>query len=144
MIQLAEVIKSNGNKALVKINRQSACQKCNKDCLLAGNSHEIKEMKVEVDNPIGATAGQTVKLEMGESHLVLASLIIYVLPILGLIGGYFIGSWFGSHFLILSENSAGIAGSFLLFFLVFLIIRLFNFKIEGNEGFHPCITEIIR
>lgn len=144
MKQLAEVVKINGDKALVKINRQSACQNCHRECLLAGNEHEMKEIEVEVDNPIGASTGETVYLEMGEGHLVIASLLVYVVPILGLIGGYFIGAWMGLRFLNLTENSAGISGSFILFFLVFLIIRLFDVKIKSNKGFHPRITEVVQ
>ena len=143
MEQLAKVLHNNGDKALVKIERQSACQECHRECLLAVNEHEVKDMEVEVDNPVGAKKGQIVKLEMGEAHLVMASLIVYILPILGMITGYFLGSWIGSRFLLLSANTSGIIGSFILFFLVFLMVRMIDLRLKDNKGYHPQITKVI-
>ncbi len=143
MEQLAKVLHNNGDKALVKIERQSACQECHRECLLAVNEHEVKDMEVEVDNPVQAKAGQTVKIEMNEANLVMASLIVYILPILGMITGYFLGSWIGSRFLLLSANTSGIIGSFILFFLVFLMVRMIDLRLKDNKGYHPQITKVI-
>jgi len=143
MKQSAKVLKNNGDKALVKINRQSACQQCHRECLLAGNEHEMKEIEVEVDNPARAKAGQTVNLEMGEGHLIIASLIVYILPLIGLITGYFAGSWIGPYFFSITANISGILGAFVFFFLVFILIRKIDISLETNKNFHPRITEII-
>lgn len=92
MEEIGVVLENKGQEALVKIKRHSLCSNCKNKCQLAmGNSHESKEMEISVKNPLGASKGDQVKIEMGEESLVTASLIIYLIPLFGLIAGYFAG-----------------------------------------------------
>ncbi len=143
MKEVAKVIENTGNKARVKIVRQSACSKCEKDCMLAGDSHEMKEVEEVVNNPVAAEAGQTVKLEMGERPLVYASVIVYLLPLLNLILGYFIGSWFATTFGYKLIEIAGITGAFIFFLASSGMIRLIDSRLGLMKVFHPRITKII-
>ena len=143
MEELATVIKDKGNKALVRVIRHSACHKCDKDCGMAGPSHEVDEIEIEVSNQIGAHEGSTVKLEMGEKPIVLASLIVYLFPLISLIGGYFISNWMISQLGMIGTEITGIIGGFTFFAASFAGIRLLDLKLRLVEFFHPKITKVL-
>lgn len=143
MQEIGEVIEKRNNKALVRIIRHSACSKCKQNCLLASDNHEIEEMEVEVSNPVGAGEGKRVKLEMEERPLLYASLLIYLLPPLGLIFGYFLGSWLAAITGFFSGQGAGITGSVVLLLLSFAAIGKIDSYLSGFSAYHPRITEII-
>lgn len=85
------VLENRGDEALVKITRHSLCSRCAQKCPMASMEHETDEIEVLVSNPVGAEKGQLVKIEMGEKSLVTASLLIYLVPVIFLIAGYFAG-----------------------------------------------------
>ena len=143
MEELAQVIENRGDNVLVRVVRNSACSKCDKDCGMAGTSHETDEIDVEINNTMGAEKGNYVKLEMGEKTLVLASLIVYLFPILSLIGGYFLSNFFLSFIGFNTGEVTGIIGSISFFLLSFLIIRIINFKLKALEIFQPEMIEIL-
>ncbi len=143
MEELAQVVENRGDNVLVRVVRNSACSKCDKDCGMAGTSHDSDEIDVEINNTMGAEKGNYVKLEMGEKALVLASLIVYLLPLLSLIGGYFLSN---SVLSLIGYNTGeliGIIGSISFFLLSFLVIRIINFKIKALEIFQPEMIEIL-
>ncbi len=142
MKEFAKVLKNDNNKSLVRIERVSACSKCNKQCLLGEQSHEIEEMEVLVDDPIGVKPGETVILEMDTKPILFASMVVYLVPIISLILGYFAGIYVFSGFIV-NEEVAGILGSLISFPLSFLILRFFDLKASSNNRYHPKITEIV-
>lgn len=143
MKEVGLVIEKRGNKALVEVTRRSACSKCNSDCSLAGNSHEIDETRLEVDNPPGAVKGQKVRMEMGEKPLVTAAILIYIFPLIALISGYFAGNWFAVHQGLDMGEVPGIVGSILFLILSFILVRLVDGMLGKRKEFQPVITEII-
>lgn len=143
MQELGRVIEKKNNSALIRISRKSSCSKCRQNCFLAGDSHEIQDMEVEVTDTLGVSKGQLVRLEMDKKPLLLASLIMYLVPLLGLIGGYFIGIRAGTVFTAISGEATGILGSFIFFFLTFIILKFVDKRIENNSNYQPRITAIV-
>lgn len=146
MEEIAEVIACNGDKALVKVKRRSACDKCNHNCILAGEAGAIEEeeMEFEVNNPVGAGRGQLVRLEMDEKPLVFASLLVYLLPVLFMIGGYYLGHYFFGNFFTGPSEKAGIAGAVLMLLISFSSLHVIDTRLLKHlKGFHPHISEIL-
>ncbi len=83
MRQSAEVIDllDDGRRAEVLIRKHSACGDC-------GGCEGIKDRMIIVDNPLRAKVGNKVSLELSEKNILVAALLIYLLPIVGLIIGY--------------------------------------------------------
>ncbi len=144
MEEMAKVIEKNEDKAIVQILRHSACSKCEHNCDLAGESHEIEAMDIEVENTINAGVGNTVALEMGSKTLIFASLTVYLLPLIALIFGYFFGEWLGAKFNYSSVEHAGSMGSFVFLVLAFLILRIVNHRLKIRKEFQPQITKILK
>ncbi|MTI61824.1 MAG: SoxR reducing system RseC family protein [Firmicutes bacterium] len=142
MEEIATVIKTKDDKAEVKIVRHSACSKCKKKCSLA-ESHEQDELIVEVKNDVGVKKGDRVVLEMEERNVLFASLIVYLLPLVAMIIGYFVGNWAGLKLALQSGEGAGIIGTLLFLILSFLLIHLINPFLEKKTGFQPKIKKNI-
>lgn len=144
MEELAEVIETRGNKALVKVKKYSACSKCDKDCGMAGASHDTGEIDVEITNSMDAEIGNYVKLGLGEKSLVIASIIVYLFPLLSLIGGYFLTNWLASTIWLNSGELTGIIGSVVFFFGSFAFIKLINLKLKVSGVFQPKMIEVLK
>ncbi|MFW6264931.1 MAG: SoxR reducing system RseC family protein [Bacillota bacterium] len=145
MEEIGEIIKTSGKQALVKIERHSLCSKCTNKCQLAQpESHEVDEIEVEVDNPIGARSGQKVKIEMKEQPVVIASLIIYVIPLIFMIIGYFLGISLLEAFGYQGTEITGIISSLIFLALSFVFIRILDNLLSKRKDYHPKIKEIIK
>jgi len=142
--ELARVIENRGDNVLVRVIRNSACSKCDKDCGMSDTSHESDEIDVEIANSMGAEKGNFVKIEMGEKSIVLASLIIYLFPLIALIGGYFLGNSIISLLGYTTTEVSGIISSISFFALAFILIRMFNFKLQMMKIFQPEIVEVLK
>ncbi len=143
MEEEAVVVKSLNGKAEVRLLKRSACQHCEHDCGLAGDSHEIKELNVKVENPIGAEAGQKVVLEMGNKEIYFASILVYLLPLLFMFVGYFS---FGTYLPVILEigtEPAGMIGALTLLVLSFFSLRRIDNYLRKKRSFHPKITKIL-
>lgn len=143
MEEVGEVIQNKGGRAVVEIKRQSACKNCQHSCGLAGNKHEIDEIEVEVANPIGASTGDKVTLEMKDRNVFFASLTIYLLPPIFMILGYFLFTRLAELLLGQVGELPGILGALILFLLSFLGLRQLDNILSKNEEFDPTIVEII-
>jgi sigma-E factor negative regulatory protein RseC len=86
----------------VCVQPSSACAGC--EARGAGQVHGDKKLLVEVRNDLEAMVGDTVEISMPSSSVLKVSILVYALPILGLILGALSGSvWAGA----LHMNSPG-------------------------------------
>ena len=85
------VIKIDSSTAWVKTTKTHACKACGAraSCNVMGGG---KEMEVEAINYAGAKVGEKVVLFFETSPLLKATFMLYVLPVLFLIAGAFIGT----------------------------------------------------
>ncbi len=93
------VIKTeSATHAQVVTDRKSACGGCQsisggcRGCLISA------KMVSRVANPVGAEAGDLVKVHLSSVNLLTGAAILYLLPILGLLIGAFTGAWVSSVF----------------------------------------------
>lgn len=116
MIEEGIVVKTDGEKAIVLVERKSACERCRaKDfCQLT----DANMLEVQAKNEIGAKPNQVVELSIPDSAGLIASLLVYLIPTILFIAGIFLGlSEFKNHF---AGALGGLAGLVLGF--VFAVI----------------------
>ncbi len=90
-VQVAKLY-DNGT-AEVFIRRESACSgDCHK-CSGCGAAKEIVTARAR--NAIGAGVGDRVVVSSNDRQLLLAMLVVYILPLILLLLGYFAGLWLG-------------------------------------------------
>ncbi|KAF0132996.1 MAG: sigma-E factor negative regulatory protein RseC [Candidatus Saganbacteria bacterium] len=111
-----------GNLATVTFKSHGACKNCGM-CLVAGNEASIK-----AKNEIGAKVGDKVKVEISPKEVIRAAGILFILPILSMIAGYFIG---------------GIIFSFVFLFASFILIYLFEKAIKKDYVSCKMIERIV-
>lgn len=112
-----------GGKALVVTERREECAHCvaRKACRVVDDG---KELLAHVLNPVGAGVGDRVKITIKEGVLLKNSLILYFIPVLGLIVGSVLGYYLGRFYgwdLDLSAMLSGLSGLGLSFLIIFIL-----------------------
>ena len=95
MEQLVRVKEAyNNGTALVVHGRESACSG---DCHKCSGCGAAKEAVLfTADNPIGASAGDLVRVESESAPVLKAAAVLYVLPLVLFFLGYYLGSLLGN------------------------------------------------
>ncbi len=115
MRETGAIISISGKIATIQLSRGSQCEGCNL-CSAFGENN----MKLEAVNKIGAQVGDLVEVDVEPQQVVKSSMIMFIFPLIMMIGGYF----FGVTFIPPHSEGAGIIGSLAALVLAFLLIRL--------------------
>ena len=134
------VEKISKGKALVRIQKSSACAGCT-----ARDSCEVtadKQVLIEVSNSVNAEPGNLVEISIPAGTLLKLSLIIYMIPVICLIIGAFAGGiWAQSSG---TESSLGaISGAAIAIAASFLVIRRLDRSVWAGKEYRPGITRIL-
>ena len=130
-----------GEKALVITDRQEMCASCvaKNFCHMLGGG---KEVLSETINPIGAKAGDMVKIGIPDGAVTKASLIVYMVPAIGFVGGASLGYFIGKLY-SLDLNISTLIGSLFGFGLTMILVRFLNNTLSKRPYYQPEITKII-
>ncbi len=88
---VARVVRTFGSKAEVVIDRQEACGSC-KSADLCNAFGKRGELKIEVDNLVGARPGQVVEISSQRSMGLKAAALVYFVPALFFVTGIVVGA----------------------------------------------------
>ncbi len=131
-----------GAKALVAVQKQSACDKCaaGSICKALGDSAEI-----EAVNDAHARVGDTVRILFKPYTYLKGTLLIYGLPALSLVIGAVVGREYVSKLFIGADPDivSALCG-FGLMVSTFVVVRIVTKRYEGRKEVMPVIEEIIR
>ncbi len=121
--------------AKIKMEKHSACAACGK----CASSADKKDIVVEVDNTIGAKVGDLVELNMDSMNVIKAALIVYLIPLITLLGGTTISYY------ILGENKELLSGliGIVLTAITYVIIKHKDSKLRETREYIPVITKVI-
>ncbi len=89
----AVVIAVDGKSATVKMVRSPACSNDHKDCPWGSFTRQeaLSEFTIEALNPVQAKPDDTVKIEIETGDYFKALFLVFILPIIGILGGYLLG-----------------------------------------------------
>ena len=126
--------------AKIKMQKHSACASCGK----CASSTDKKDIIVEVDNTLGAKVGDYVEVNMDSVNVIKAASIIYIIPLIALLGGTIL-SYKMLSFFDISFNIEIISGCIgvLLTILSYLAIKSRDFKFRQSRNYIPIITKVI-
>ena len=130
-----------GKKALVLTDRQTMCAQCvaRGYCQMLGGG---KEMLSEAINPVDAKAGDMVKIGIPEGIVTKASIVVYMIPAIGLVGGACLGYYIGKlHSFDL--NLSTLIGSLAGIGLSMIFVRLLSNVLSKRPSYQPEIIKII-
>ncbi len=126
------VLKLDNGKAIIGIKRSSACSQCGACELGAANS----QMRLTLDNTLNAQPGDIVELELPASQFLKASVILYLIPLVGLILGVVIGYYIGIY-AKLHEELIGAIGGILFTIIAYMTIKKMEPKFRKNDNLNP-------
>lgn len=141
------VVALDGDYAVVVGQRQSSCGSCHQEGACAtlsfGGGH--KEVRMRVENRVGAGVGDRVLLEISERYVLRAAFLAYIVPVLALFVGGFLFRQLGLMVGVspqFAENLGGAAGVVSLL-SVFLWLKRHNRQLEEAGGGRPLLSAII-
>jgi sigma-E factor negative regulatory protein RseC len=142
MIQEEGVVKEvRGDKALVLTDRKEQCGQCMARgyCEMLGGG---KEMVSEALNPVGAKVEDIVRIGIPSGTVTKASMVVYMIPAIGLVGGAAIGYYIGKS-CGLDSNLSTLIGSLAGIGVSMTFVRLLSNVLGKRPSYQLEITEII-
>jgi sigma-E factor negative regulatory protein RseC len=135
------VLSVRHNTAMVKTTRSSACEACSakSSCHSVGGG---KDMEVEALNQTTANVGDRVLIGFETASLYKAAFLLYVFPIIAMLGGGLGGAAL-SPSLVLNESVAAAIGAFLCFGVAFVIVRLTGTRLAEKTSYKPKIIRVL-
>jgi len=132
------ITRTEGKMAWVKVRRSSMCEVCNSRNV-CNTLSESNTMEAKVYNPVKGKKGDHVEFMISTSSLLKITGLLYILPVIFLLGGAISGYIFFDP----SEFYAFILGLF-SFFFSYVIIRAISNRITQDRKFTPEIIKILR
>ncbi len=136
------VIELKGNQAKVQMKESSACEACpgRHGCRALYSLFGKKAMVMEALNPEGAQVGQQVVVSFKSEQVPKASLIMFIIPVAGLligsIFGYYLNVWGNRDISSLIFGILGIT-------VTFLAIKRYCRKYEQDHSYIPTIIRVV-
>ncbi|MEQ8176433.1 MAG: SoxR reducing system RseC family protein [Syntrophomonadaceae bacterium] len=127
------VIESNGETAKVRCSVHSDCENC-------GVCPGSNAMIIDVTDEVGARVGEQVLIESKENNMLLAAFMMFVLPLLAVGLGIYLG-YYLSFRLMISANLLMILGGLLFGLLAVFIIRRLDKSLQSEK---PTIVRTIK
>jgi sigma-E factor negative regulatory protein RseC len=134
------VEKIAGNKAVIRIERTSACATCESrgHCEMASD----QKMVIEVPNELNARDGDRVEVSIPSGALLKLGLAVYLFPIFALIAGAGAGSRWGALG-GLSPSLASVVGGGLATAMAFAGLRMLDRHLVTSGQAVPRMTRIL-
>lgn len=138
--ELGVVERVKGGKALLRIERTSACATCESrgSCEMGPD----KKMMVEVTNSLGASEGDRVEVSVPSGSIIKLSLLVYLFPILALIAGAYAGGEWAQR-LSLNATTASIFGGGMMAAIAFVVLRHLDRRLRIRGRSIPQMTRIL-
>ncbi len=139
------VISISKGMAEVSVMPQSACGSCSASngcgTSLIASMFPERNSRFKVKNPLGAKTGEQVVIGLQESALQSASLILYLIPLAGLIFGAMAGIYLSEH---IFHNPSELPSILLGFAGMGAGFMLVKYLVQHTEGSGSYQAEIIR
>lgn len=138
MEEIGIVLQIAGTIAQVELERNKQCKQCG----LCIPSAEGQMLLVEVLNPLQAKKGDKVRLSLQGGNIITASLVVYGIPLLGIVCGSIAGTLLLNHtaspykFLPALGAGIGLCGGFAAGFII-------DKAAKKSGKYKPQIIEII-
>lgn len=141
MISEQGIIEEISNqKAIVRIRKSGACAHCSSK---GSCSISDRDMLVEVQNNLQAKKGDTVELSVPEGTLLKLSALVYLMPIIALMFGAFIGSYL-SIYLNSDQSITAIITGGIFCGISFLGLKIFERSKRSDNKYFPQMTRILK
>ncbi len=135
------VIKVEGNRAFVAVERKSACEGCPASSIICkpGDEGSI----IEAINEAGAKIGDRVNVSLKAFSYLKGSIIVYGIPTICLIAGAVIGKEILKDFISLDPELLSAIFGLGAFGISFLIVKLLFKRMEKKKEYTPVVERVL-
>jgi len=136
------VEKTQNDWAWIVTQRKTGCGHCGQKgyCQMLDGGNK---MVVKAKNVLGAKMGDEVEIYLSSRNRMKGLFIIYILPVLGLLSGAFLGHGI-APLIGLSEKLGTMLFTLSGLLLAFLVIPLFSNRMEASGQMIPLVSRITR
>lgn len=124
--------------AIVAVHRTAACKNCGV-CLGSRDRHI---MHAQALNTARARVGEHVTIEVTGKPVLLASFLIFAVPLILFGFGYLVAG-FAARIVGVAAETAGIVGGFLFCAMAYGGIAAIDRRISNSYYFRPVVTEVL-
>ena len=141
MYEEGSVSKTDGEVAVVRVLRGTACDSCAASgaCKSLGGG---RDMEVKATNIVGAEVGDRVRIEIPSSSVAKMAFLVYLIPIMSLVLGAMLGMEIGVG-VSLDPELCALGTSLACFSVAFLIVRRIGQSLADNRDYTPRISKIL-
>ena len=133
------VIETTSRRILVESDASDMCSSCEaRHACMAG---EQKKRKIWIENTLGAGVGDTVSFVIKERSVIISSILLYLFPVLALIGGALAGSNY-NFFPGLDRDASAAIGGVIALVAVLVIVWIISKIISRRSLFAPVLIGI--
>ena len=133
MEEKGKVVKVENGVAQVEMERTSACARCG-ICLQSSRDKPILYVK----DSLGARTGDEVLVSVDSKQILKTAFLIYLFPLFGLIGGYFLGR------AVLGTERTGIIFAGLGFFATLFLLYRYDKRVKAQKSRGAKIIQIVK
>lgn len=132
------VVDVDGGRVLIEANAEATCASCaaKDSCNLDVSSHK---RRIWMDNTIGAQNGDLVSFKIEEKGILLSSLILYLLPVVLLMGGA-IGLSLAAPVLEYDSELMSVIGGLAGLLLYIVVLKVIYPHIKKRNIFSPVLV----
>ncbi|MBN2017302.1 MAG: SoxR reducing system RseC family protein [Candidatus Cloacimonetes bacterium] len=134
---VGKVVDIQKENAIIEFSRSEACNTCKLKAFCFHKEGDVT--KLTIKNDLGAKIGDDIQFEINPQMRILSSFLVFILPIIFLIGSYFL---FKSAFGI-SENLS-ILLSIVSVAVAFVVVKLIDNQIKKKALIQPKMVAIIK
>ena len=141
MYEEGSVSRTDGEMALVRVTRGTACDNCATSgaCKSLGGG---RDMEMEATNIVGAKVGDRVRVEVPSSSVAKMAFLVYLIPIMSLVLGAMLGMEIGAA-ASLDPELCALGTSLACFSVAFLIVRRIGQLLADKRDYTPRISKIL-
>jgi sigma-E factor negative regulatory protein RseC len=136
------VIATSDGVADVSTWRRGACAGCSESASCGIDMQEECPEVVTAENRVGAWPGDTVELALPDHAALELSLLVWVLPLVGLVVGAFAGTGLADR-IGLGADAAGALGALAGLVVAFTGLRQVDRRAAGSPRITPRITRVL-
>lgn len=135
-----KIIGLEGDDAILEIDRSQNCNGCKACCTLSREDSGL--MVAKIPNDLHLNEGDRVKIEVSENQVLIANAIVFLLPVVFLIGGYMVGALILSPLLKTDQQWTGIILSAAGFLLSLYFVKITEDK--QQKYFQPRMVKKLK
>ncbi len=144
MPRIGYILETNGELALIATTRQGICAGCSEKstCSSADAPDLGLAEEISARNPIQAEPGETVEFDLPGHGELKVSLLVWIMPLVGIISGAALGAKLHAQ-LLLDRDLATLLGAALGAAAIFFVMIYLDRKARGDERLVPVIQKVV-